>query len=278
MNFLTAALDYAARRLPVFPCAPRAKEPAIGRGFHSATTNPETIRRHWRIADRNIGIPTGSISGVWVLDIDGEDGEATLRDLQARHGALPTTCESTTGSGRHLWFRCSGPIPSTTARVGIGIDTRGDGGYVLVPPSIHPNGRRYAWVRELGDQLAAAPAWLVQIVRTKPRSISERALAGIRRNDRQPDRYGAAALDREIAELAGAAPGTRNAALNRTAFKLFQLVAGGELDRGQVIERLIDACHRNGLVNDDGWRTVMATIRSGMGAGLKFPRSRPGAP
>ena len=58
---LDAALDYAARMLPVFPCAPRGKEPAIARGFHAATTNPETVRRLWRQADRNIGIPTGAI-------------------------------------------------------------------------------------------------------------------------------------------------------------------------------------------------------------------------
>ena len=74
-----------------------------------------------------------------------------------------------------------------------------------------------------------------------------------------------------------APPGARNHALNRCSFRLFQLVAGGELDRAIVVDRLIDASHRNGLVKDDGLRSVMATIRSGAGAGLKFPRSRSGA-
>jgi hypothetical protein len=139
--------------------------------------------------------------------------------------------------------------------------------------------RAYEWSVDSGDQIAVAPEWLVKIVRTKPQSISERALAGIRRpNDCQPDRYGAAALDREIAELAIALPGTRNAALNRTTFKLFQLVAGGELDRDQVIDRLIEACHSNGLVADDGLKSVTATIASGMNAGIRYPRSRSGAP
>ena len=60
MNALDAALAYAERnRFAVFPCLPRAKEPAIKRGFYAATTNPETIRRFWRVVDRNIAIRTG---------------------------------------------------------------------------------------------------------------------------------------------------------------------------------------------------------------------------
>ena len=261
-------------------CQPRAKEPAIKRGFHAATTNPETIKRYWRIADRNIGIPTGPVSGFWVLDVDGDDGEATLRGLEARQGSLPPTSEVITGNGgRHLWFEYTGPIPSTAGKIGIGIDTRGDGGYVVVPPSVHPNGRSYSWSVDSAGQIASAPDWLLKLARTKPQpTISERAAANIRKpNCRSSDAYGRAALEREIEALAAAAPGGRNHALNRAAFCLFQLVAGGELDRGEVIERLIDACHRNGLVDDDGWRCVMATIHSGMGAGLKFPRSRSGA-
>jgi hypothetical protein len=151
---------------------------------------------------------------------------------------------------------------------------------VIVPPSIHPNGRIYAWSVDSYDQLVVAPDWLVQLTRAKPQSISERALEAIRAPQKSQratsDAYGLTALDREIEALAATAPGGRNHALNRAAFCLFQLVAGGELDRGQVIERLIDACHRNGLVADDGWRTVMATIRSGMGAGLQHPRCRSG--
>jgi hypothetical protein len=70
-TFLEAALRYAAVGLPVLPLHPRGKTPAVARGFYAATTNAETIKRLWRIADNNIGIRTGAISGVWVLDIDG---------------------------------------------------------------------------------------------------------------------------------------------------------------------------------------------------------------
>ena len=271
---LAAALKYAGKHLPVFPCQPRGKTPAVAGGFHAATTNPETIKRYWRIADRNIGIPTGSVSGVWILDVDGEDGEATLRGLQARLGALPRTREVITGGGRHLWFKYTGPIPSTAdTRIGAGVHTRGDGGYVIVPPSSHPSGALYVW-KSASDQLAVAPDWLVKLARTKPQSISERAIAHIARPSRQPDAYGHAALEREIETLAGTPVGCRNHALNCCAFRLAQLVAGGELDRSHVIARLVDASHRNGLINDDGLKSVRATIASGMGAGCNHPRSR----
>jgi hypothetical protein len=228
---------------------------------------------YWRVPDRNIGVPTGTVSGFWALDVDGADGEETLRDLEVRHGSLPRTREAITAresGGRHLWFGCTGPIPSTAGNIGPGLDTKGDGGYVVVPPSVHPSGRRYAWSSV--DKLSAAPEWLVKLARAKPQStISERAVAGIRRPS---CKYGLAALEREIETLAATATGGRNSALNVCAFRLFQLVAGGELDRDLVIDRLIDASHRNGLVGDDGLRSVNATIASGMRAGLQHPRSR----
>ncbi len=101
-----------------FPCLPRSKQPAIKGGFHAATTNPATIQRYWRIADRNIGIPTGEAAGFWVLDVDGEAGEASLLLLEREHGPLPPTREVTTGNGRHVWFHCAAPIPSSAGRIG----------------------------------------------------------------------------------------------------------------------------------------------------------------
>ena len=272
--YLHAALAYAAARRAVLPLVPRAKEPAIARGFHSATTNPETIRRYWRVPDRNIGIATGALSGVWVLDIDGDEGAASLRALEAQHGKLPVTWISSTGRGWHVWWRYTAPIRSSTGRIAPSLDVKADGGYVVAPPSIHPSGRAYTWLVPPEGEPAEAPGWLVTLARKRPTpSISERAIASIRR----PSGYGAAALDREIAELAAAVPGTRNDALNRASFCLFQLVGGGELDGRDVADRLVEACHRNGLVKDDGLRAVVATIRSGSKAGLQHPRSRSGA-
>ena len=86
-SLLDAALGYAAQNFLVFPCLARGKEPAIAGGFHAATTNPETIKRFWRIADRNVGVATGAASGIWILDIDGPEGEqagAPSRSATAR--------------------------------------------------------------------------------------------------------------------------------------------------------------------------------------------------
>src|SRR5262249_39762514 len=104
---------------------------------------------------------------VWVLDIDGEEGEATLRELEAQHGALPTTVEAITGKGRHLYWRWPTGLVIRNKQVNQnmpGIDVRGDGGYVLAPPSIHPSGRIYAWSVDSGESFEDAPDWLLDLV------------------------------------------------------------------------------------------------------------------
>jgi bifunctional DNA primase/polymerase-like protein len=273
-ELLAAALDYAARCLPVFPCVPRGKTPAIARGFHAATTNPATIRRLWTDPDRNIGIPTGASSRLWILDIDGEEGEASLRDLEARHGAIPKTRIVITSRGRHAWFAYAGTIPSSVGKIGPGLDVRADGGYAIAPPSVHSSGHCYAFRGDPWQELAAAPQWLIDAARARPEcTITERAVAMIR-PPCDAGAYGNAALRTEIATLVATPPGFRNQALNRAAFNLFQLVAGGELSEDEVTEALQQACEVNGLARDDGWGSVRATIRSGRRAGMQYPRSR----
>lgn len=278
---LDAALNYAARGLAVFPCVPLGKEPAIKGGFYAATTNPETLNRYWRQAKRNIGIRAGAASGFWALDVDPDrNGEESLRGLEATHGPLPASREVITGGGgRHIWFRYTVPISCSAGKIAPGIDTRGDGGYVIVPPSIHPSGRAYAWSTDSADELAIAPDWLVQLACRKPAPISVRAVTAIRRpcNGSSPGAYGAAALENEITALAQTVPGSRNHALNRAAFSLFQLVAGGELEESEVLLQLIKAAHANGLMSDDGPQRVRRTIESGRRAGLQYPRTRSGA-
>lgn len=274
-DLLAAAMDYATRDgLPVFPCRPRGKAPAVARGFLSATTNPATIRRFWTNPERNIGVPTGAGSGFWALDVDGAEGAAALRELEMKYGAIPETRTVVTARGMHLWFAYPGPIPTTAGRLGPGIDVRGDGGYVIAPPSVHETGHRYAFLGDPWAPIEPAPAWLINAARTEPvRLITERAAAAGRGTCRA-GAYGQAALRAEIATLAATPPGFRNDTLNRAAFHLFQLVAGGELAEAEVLTALHDACVTNGLAADDGWPSVHATIRSGRGAGLQYPRSR----
>ena len=279
-DLLGAALDYAARGWLVFPCRPAAKEPACARGFKNAASNPATIRRFWLAqSDYNIGIATEIVSGVWVLDVDGAVGAAALAKLEAKYGPLPSTLTSVTSAGSHLWWCATGPIQSTAGRVALGLDVRGEGGYVLAPPSVHPDGPVYRWTNATPPVLA--PAWLVALTRPRPPtpalSISARAIA--RRSIKPPNAYARAALEYEISALASTPNGQRNHALNRASFSLYQLVADGELNGAEVRQRLLDAATANGLMADpnDGPRSVMRTIASGARAGLAHPRIRRGA-
>jgi hypothetical protein len=158
-----AAIDFAKRGWSVFPCRARAKIPACKHGFLDATTDAERIGRAWQAhPDLNIGVATGATSGFFVLDVDGETGEASLRALEQQHGVLPATIEAITGKGRHVYFRIGehGPVKNSAGQVGDGLDIRGDGGYVLAPLSIHPSGRAYEWSVDSSDNFADAPEWL----------------------------------------------------------------------------------------------------------------------
>ena len=151
-SMLDAALAYAALGWAVFPLVERDKVPKVAGGFKVATTDAEQIRAMWeRFPQCNIGIATGSMSGGLVvidLDVDderGEDGNATLREWEREHGELPETACAVTGSGgTHLFFVANEPIGCSIDNE-LGIDVRADGGYVVAPPSVHPNGRRYEW-------------------------------------------------------------------------------------------------------------------------------------
>jgi hypothetical protein len=290
-RILTAALAYAARGVAVFPARPDQKssyksaEYSDGRAWGMTRDAGEICRDFMRWPKARIGIPTGAGNRIIVIETDtpqghGVDGAITLAELEAKHGPLPVTLQAISPSGSiHRYFRHPGPdskIKTTASELGAGIDVRGDGGMVIAPPSVNLDGRAYRWINR--NPIAAMPAWLVDLTREKPRpapSISQRAVAGIWRPFNDPNRYGMAALDREIEAVANAAPGGRNAALNRASFSLHQLVAGAELDGGVVRHRLIDASTANGLVADDGLPSVLATIESGMRAGLQYPRSRP---
>jgi hypothetical protein len=167
---LVAALDYLGRGWSVLPIEPHAKRPLLPWRALQRQAASRAAVTHWfeRSPDANIGIVTGQLSGLVVLDVDPyHGGTDSLAALEKRHGALPVTVEALTGGGgRHLYFRHPGPrLPN---RVGLqpGLDVRGDGGCVVAPPSIHPSGRRYSWVRERAPgeaALAALPSWLVSL-------------------------------------------------------------------------------------------------------------------
>jgi Bifunctional DNA primase/polymerase, N-terminal len=272
-DVLTAALALTSTGLAVFPCVYRQKEPGTKHGFYDATTNPATVKR-WFGGNfrRNLAVRTGLASDAWVLDADDLE---SLTALENQYGRLPVTRQSQTARGFHFWFRPAGiPIPSSTSHVAIGIDVKAQGGYVIVAPSIHPDGPTYRWLNEA--PILEAPEWLIALAR-KPVPPQEPALLpnASQSSSGPPGAYGVAALRKEIEALVNTAPGGRNHRLNRSSFCLYQLVAGEELKADDVDQALIKACEANGLMAEDGMRQCVATIRSGAVAGMKYPRKRP---
>lgn len=146
------ALEYAKMGLAVFPLRARNKAPATKNGCKDATTDQKQIVSWWsKWPDSNIGIATGSASGgLVVIDLDrdeekGCDGYEILREWQRQHGQLPDTCQSITGrGGYHLLYRDTVEHRNAQALYE-GVDIRGEGGYIVAPPSVHPNGRAYEW-------------------------------------------------------------------------------------------------------------------------------------
>ena len=166
-----AALHYRRRGWSVLPIRPRDKRPLLPwQPLQRALPTEAQIQdwfRRWPRA--NIGIVTGAISGLVVIDIDPQhDGDESLARLEREHGPLPHTVEAITGGGgRHLYFAHPGGQARNKAGLAAGIDLRGDGGYVVAPPSIHPSGRAYVWeVSHHPDETAVAPLpyWLLQRV------------------------------------------------------------------------------------------------------------------
>jgi hypothetical protein len=175
----TAALKLAPMGLRLFPCIERTKVPAIKDNLKRATTDLNIIAGWWRTRNFNIGVATGPDSGIWVLDIDDDEGEALLRQLEIEHGEpLPPTVEAITGKGRHSYFRWPTGCDIRNKQdnpLMPGVDVRGDGGYVLAPPSIHPCGRAYAWSVDSANEFADAPEWLIELVTKHSRNGSRPA-------------------------------------------------------------------------------------------------------
>lgn len=139
MSMLEAALGYAAKGAPVFPCNPD-KSPLTARGFKDATTDETQIRAWWtQNPDALIGIPTGEVSGIDTLDFDTykDGGEQAHADFAATHGLNGGSIVVKTGrGGLQYWYAASGSFPSGASRIAKTIDTRGEGGYTIVPPSV----------------------------------------------------------------------------------------------------------------------------------------------
>ena len=259
-------------------CDHPGKHPRTANGVRDATTDRTIIKAWWnRWPDANIGIATGRSSGIFVLDVDGDVGKASLKELQAEHGRLQKTVTVMTGKGRHRYFRCDGArVGNSAGRLGKGIDVRGDGGYVVAAGSVHNSGAPYRFVdgRGLDEiEIAFAPKWLLDLVTAKgaePTSGGRNSSVPPAKLERA-NAYAESARRRELDRVAKAPKHQRNDTLNRAAFKLGQLVPYGILDTAVITQDLAAVARTLGLDESE----IEPTIASGLNAGRQYPRRLP---
>lgn len=181
-SLVCSALEYAARGWFVIPlhspaargcscgradCQSPAKHPRTAHGLKDASRDSATIREWWeRWPDANISILTGPESGIFVLDVDGKQGEESLIELERRGCHLPDTYTVRTGGGgQHLYFLWPQEVDlrNSQSKIAPGLDIRGQAGYVVAPPSLHASGARYE-INESAILPVPCPEWLLSLI------------------------------------------------------------------------------------------------------------------
>ena len=222
----SAALAYAAKSIPVFPCKPGKKVPLTPHGHLDATTDPETIRRWWtRWPDANIGYPTGERSGVIAVDMDTyKPGAWTQEDIARGLGELPETAEVETGRGGGQLLYAY-PEDADGLRKGIpenelgpGVCIKADGGYVLAPPSVTEGPYKVLKKRPL----AKTPGWLLRALRKPSRG----------------DEGNVGTVSRMKVDVTPEGPEIPASERNTTLYKIACSLRARGHDRGELLETL----------------------------------------
>lgn len=294
-----AALAYARRGWPVFPlhgpadnpggctcgkpaCSNPGKHPRTAHGFKDASTDPAQVARWWaKWPEASIGIATGERAGFWVLDVDGPAGEASIAQLEADHGPLPATLIAQTGGGgRHILFAHPEGWGATISagKLGAGLDTRANGGYIVAAPSRHAKtGALYEWASDPSvTAIAPAPEWLPALMaqpKAKANPIPPTAEAAESNRARQ---YGLSTLTNVEAELLALPEDSkvRNNTLFKAVARIASLSAACGISMALAENILVGAGRSAGLGEDE----TIKTFLSGWKTGTANPESPPPAP
>jgi hypothetical protein len=271
-GLLSAALAYAEHGFSVIPLS--GKKCEIKWTRYQTERAPFGLIHRWQEQGYllNIGIVCGSVSGnLAVIDLDGLDA---VIEFDKTFAHLPPTYRVNTGSyqGQHVYFFVDKLPPTTRTK---GFELRADGCYVVAPPSIHPvtgalyrrDGHNPKDIARLPD-LDEVQTWIAAKIKSKHAAIAAEAPD---LEIRDPSAYGQKALDEECNHVASATT-NRNNQLNKSAYKLGYLVWAGHLHERHVIDALLAAATQ--LSSTDGEQATLATIYSGLFAGMEHARTK----
>lgn len=236
------ALAYAKKGYKVLPVALKDKRPINKNGCKGATSEVSVIGSWWLLNPKaNIGVATGGT--LFVLDVDAKSGGfESLQALEKKYGKLPPTFTVVTGGGgRHYYYKNPKEIDirNSAGKLGAGLDIRGNGGYVVAPPSLHSSGNRYKKAEGSLGEPTSAPAWLLDLVKQDKAAPAPTAKRKTENGKVKPEKKQSTLMNSSnLIELCkGVKEGGRNDALTRLAGGLMRYHRG-HLDPDLIIELL----------------------------------------
>ena len=264
------ARKYAALRWATFPLAVGKKVPIAGsRGFKSASADPRVVAaRAAEYPDANIGIATGKVSGLIVIDIDPRNGgDLTLERLAAAGKRFPKTVEAIScQNGRHLYYAYDARAKSCCkSKLGMGIDVKMDGGYVVAPPSVWSrNGQVYRWLRSpQRSAVRPLPRWIIDALQSRPTPKLHRVRLASPHEFEGYRRQALAQLHRLAAHMAALGDGRHQApfimACRIGKYQRHGLLTGGEIERA-----FLAACASNGALAKYTSEDLRTQIKNGL--------------
>ena len=262
-NTVDAVLELVGRGWCPFPVEPGGKRPlklVNGRRVPwrhlSPMTSADVLDAWSQYPDANVGIDCGR-SELLVVDIDAASAWRRLLDEEEVDETPTLTVR--TGKGRHLYYRSPGSLGNRG--LALGIDIRGDGGYVVAPPSSHAQSDRRYEFEDSSVPAIDVPTWIVARLTSQSPSMQWPSCAP---STASAERI----LRRQLRCVEDARIGERNETLNRAAFTLGQLIGAEALDAERVIANLLRAAVDAGLSESE----ARATVKSGLTAGFASVR------
>lgn len=245
----TASL-LAAQGIPSFPCA-ADKSPTCPGGFKAATKNPDHLRKLFTQYPADlIGVPTGIVSGIDVVDVDPKNGGDKW--LAGHAEKLPETrINGTRSGGQHILLKHHTGLRNSASKIALGVDTRCDGGYIIWWPA--------AGFPVLSDAPPAPwPDWLLSILIPAPKP----RISLPRTDFKGGSAYASAALRGAVQSVACAGQGSRNDTLNREAYSLARFIESGDLPASVIAKALAEAALAAGLTNGEIAKTLASALRA----------------